>query len=144
MLDIREIPLGPYLTKYHFQQPGIPAMHHMRAADPDGDYHDHPFSMTSFVLFGSYIEDVLDVETGETQRRWHGRNDTWAIPEFGFPASDSFLIGADHVHRIVELPEGECWTITLPHAWEQEWSLYQKRDDGIYKRFHNQDEWVKL
>lgn len=129
MLDIREIPLGPHMTKYHFQQPGIPAMHHMRSADPDGEFHDPPFAMISFVLFGGYVEEVLS-PVGATRFRQHERG-------------DRFLIPAKHIHRIVELPEGECWTITLPLEFEQEWSLYQQRNDGIYKRFHNQDEWTR-
>lgn len=34
---------------------------------------------------------------------------------------DSSYIPAKRIHRIVELFGRECWTITLPKAWEQHW-----------------------
>ena len=128
MLDIREIPLGPHMTKYHFQQPGIPAMHHMRAPDL-GDPHDHPFAFSSFVLFGGYREEVFELD-GSSRFIEHRKG-------------ESFYVPAKRIHRIVELFKGECWTITLPEQFEQEWGFYQFRDDGVWRRLHNEPGWTR-
>jgi hypothetical protein len=125
-LDIREIPLGPHMTKYHFQQAGIPAMHHMRAPDL-GDPHDHPFGMESFVLFGGYREEIFALD-GTSRFVDHRKGESFHIP-------------AKRIHRIVELFEGECWTITLPGEFVQEWGSWQFREDGAYRRTWGRDEW---
>lgn len=125
--DIREIPLGPNMTKYHFQQPGIPAMHHMRAPD-HGDPHDHPFGFPSFILFGGYREEVFELD-GSSTIVTHRKG-------------ESFYVPARRIHRIVELLEDECWTITLPGEFEQAWGSWQFRDDGAYKKTWGSEEWV--
>jgi hypothetical protein len=125
-LDIREIPLGPHMTKYHFQQPGIPAMHHMRAPD-FGDPHDHPFGMESFILFGGYREEIFALD-GTSRFVDHRKGESFHIP-------------AKRIHRIVELFEGECWTITLPGEFVQERGSWQFRTDGAYRRTWGRDDW---
>lgn len=126
-LDIRVIPLGPHMTKYHFQQPGIPAMHQMLAPDT-GDPHDHPFGMDSFILFGGYREEIFRPD-GSSFFVDHRKG-------------ESFFIPAKRVHRIVELFEGECWTITLPGEFVQEWGSWQFRESGAYRRTFPHPEWV--
>lgn len=130
ILDIREIPLGPNMTKYHFQQSGIPAMHHMRSADPNGEPHDHPFGFVSFVLFGGYVERSFNLD-GTNELIEHRKG-------------ESFYVPATRIHVIHELLDFECWTITLPGEWEQEWGMWQFREDAAYKRFHNSEFWNKV
>lgn len=129
-LDIREIPLGPNMTKFHFQQPGIPAMHQIRAADPEGDFHDHPFGMESFVLFGGYREEILNPD-GTTRFEEHRKG-------------ESFHISARRIHRIVELFEDESWTITLPGEFVHEWSRFQVREDGFFRIVNGAHVWQKM
>lgn len=126
-----EIMSGAF-TKYHLKGPWPfhPVIH--RFTEPDhGDYHDHPFRFRSMILHGGYIEEVLDIPTG----------DIWTTKRL---PGDSFMIGADHVHRIIELLDGECFTIILPHAWEQKSGFYQVRDDGIYHRYWDQAEFAPI
>jgi hypothetical protein len=129
MLDIREIPLGPHMTKYHFQQPGIPAMHHMRAPD-HGDPHDHPFGFPSFILFGGYREEVFNLD-GTSYFLDHHKG-------------QSFYVPANRIHRIVELFEGECWTITLPGPFEQEWGSFRWEEGKALKRIWGQPDFVPV
>lgn len=127
-LEIKEIPLGPNMTKYHFEQPGIPAMHHIRAPDL-GDPHDHPFGMHSFILFGGYREEIFDSRTGLSYFVNHRKG-------------ESFWIPATRIHRIVELFEGEAWTITLPGEFVHEWGSWKWIDGNPHKKTWGQTEWV--
>ncbi|MEG3086161.1 hypothetical protein [Sphingomonas sp. PB4P5] len=90
---------------------GLPigaAFHHFTAPDL-GDPHDHPWGFTSHVLAGGYVEEVFTVTpTGWTSELHHRQPGT------------SHTVLATHIHRIVELPAGECWTLVTPGPAERE------------------------
>lgn len=113
--------------KWHVE--GLPraAVLH-RFGDIDrGDSHDHPWPFRSIVISGGYVEQVyqLDGSTETIHRR----------------PGDSFEIPATHIHRIVELPEGECWTLVLPGSHERTSRFWQFRDDGAWSRAWHEHEW---
>lgn len=131
-LHIREERMSGAFLKFHLEGPWPfhPVMHRFDAPD-HGDAHDHPWAFRSIILHGGYVEEVFDLTTGRSEfiHRKPG---------------DSFVNAADHVHRIVDLPEGECWTMILPNAWERTPGFYQVRPDGIYHRFWNQEHFERL
>ncbi len=127
MLSLREERMADHFVKRHVE--GLPTaavIHQFNQVD-NGDPHDHPWSFTSFVLHGGYMEEVFDRETGAS--RLVSRT-----------VGESFFVPATHIHRIVHLPEGECTTIILPGPHEQTSGFYQFRSDGMYHRFWHEPE----
>ena len=94
MPDIRHEPMSPIFDKWHL---GHGLVLHRFAAPDTGPPHDHPFSFISHVIRGGYVEAVYaDDGSCERVERKPG---------------DQFLIGPNHIHRIVDLLNGECWTV---------------------------------
>jgi hypothetical protein len=126
MLDLREEQMAHHFTKWHIG--GLPCaavIHQFNAVD-HGDPHDHPWGFTSFVIHGGYVEQVFQLDgSAELIAREPGQ---------------SFYISAKHIHRIVELPAGECTTIILPGPHEQTSGFYQFRDGRTWHRFWNEAE----
>ena len=124
--------MGHHFTKYHLE--GLPVgavLHHFTAAEPEADPHDHPWGFTSFVLSGGYVEEVFL------------KNGTSYLEEWG--AGEIRHVKADHVHRIVRLVGGECWTLVLPGPVERVSGFYRWAADGtpMYRRWDEQ-EWRRL
>lgn len=116
------------MMKYHLRGFDQPLVIHEFSDVDRGDPHDHPFPFRSIILKGSYVEEV------------YGNNGF--LYELKHCEGDSFEIDAKHVHRIVELPDGQCRTLIIPGEWEQTPGFWQFRDDGPYRRDWNGD-WVK-
>ncbi|TGE05579.1 hypothetical protein [Hymenobacter fodinae] len=102
---------GP-LTKYTLGQmpDGRWAMLHRLTEADTGSPHDHPTRMDSHVLKGAYWE-IIYHEDGRTERVLRA-------------AGGYHTIWPHTVHRIVELPEGECWTLVLAGPVVREWRHY--------------------
>lgn len=129
-ITLNHEPMSPVFDKWHLN--GLPraAVLHRFTAPDHGDPHDHPWAFRSFVLSGGYVEQVFDLDgTSRTFKRMQG---------------DSFFIFADHIHRIIELPAGECWTLILPQPTERVSGFYQFRDDGAWHRPWHRPEWQKI
>ncbi len=86
------------------------ALHFLEGPD-HGNPHDHPFDITSTVMKGGYIEEVFDVQGN--MRIEHRK------------VGDTFVIGADHIHRIVELPEDQCVTHAVYHEWQRPFRIWR-------------------
>ena len=130
MLNFHEERMSDAMVKYHIEGLERPAVIH-RFTSPDfGPHHDHPWPFYSFVISGGYVEEVFDLEDGDTHlvRRSVGQ---------------SFYIPETHIHRIVELPNGICETIILPFETKQKSGFWEFRDDGTYHRFWDGD-WEKV
>lgn len=130
MLDLREERMGHHFTKWHIG--GLPrsAVIHRFSETDNGDPHDHPWGFTSFVIHGGYVEQVFQLDgTSQLIHREPGQ---------------SFYIPAQHIHRIVDLPAGECTTIILPGEHEQTSGFYQFREDGAYHRYWDQPDFQRM
>lgn len=119
-------PMGSHFDKWHVE--GLPrsaVFHRFTAADL-GDPHDHPWGFHSFVVSGGYVEEVFEVDGSS---RFVLRS-----------PGESFYVPAAHIHRLVELIGGECWTIILPGQPERDSGFYQFRDGQAYHRpWHRAD-----
>ena len=130
-LRIDQEPMNGDFTKYHLRGPWPfhPVLHHFRAPD-HGDPHDHPWPFRSVVLAGGYVEEVFSLDGSSSLVR---RN-----------VGESFVIPAGHIHRIVELPEGECWTlITALGPQERVSGFYRFGDGEPMHRFWNEPEFMR-
>lgn len=100
MLTFERERMSDEFEKWHII--GLPfgcALHHFTGVDR-GDAHDHPFAFTSHILSGGYVEDIYNADgsCGAVERQ---------------PGTCHSVV-AEHIHRIVELPQGQCWTLVLP------------------------------
>jgi hypothetical protein len=129
MISLREERMSDVFQKFHID--GLPVgavLHHFADVDR-GPAHDHPFPFRSIILYGGYVERVFQMDgSSELITRKVG---------------DSFEIAASHIHRIEELPAGDCWTLMLPGPHEQTSGFYEFREDGAYRRFWYENEWAK-
>jgi len=124
-MKFREEKMNEVFTKHHIE--GLPfdaVIHHFSEKDKNEHIHDHPFSFTSHVLHGSYIERVWYIlETGEYEYK-----------DFHRKQGTSHFVHADLIHEIIDLPEGECYTLITPNKWERETYFWKFEDGKVYNR----------
>lgn len=131
-MQIRQTIAAPAFDKFYLEGPwtasGIhPDLHHMKAPDL-GLPHCHPWSFRSLIIRGSYVEEVYAPD-GSTTLVTHNQG-------------DSFVIAAEHIHRIVELPEGEAWTFIVPEGpVGRTWGYWRWKDGQAFKKDHNGRRW---
>ena len=111
-MEINTEKMNQVFTKYHLK--GLPfdaVIHHFSEKDQNEHIHDHLFGFTSHVLHGSYIERVYSLDS---------ENRLWYVREIHRRAGESHFVPANTIHEIIDLPEGECYTLITPGKWEQE------------------------
>lgn len=102
---------------------------HVFNALDGGDPHDHPWSFTSEVHYGGYVEAVYDPDTGETV-------------ELTRSEGDVFRVDATHVHKIIHLPRGLCITQIRPEQHVQTPGFWRWEGGMAFRRDWNGD-WVE-
>lgn len=78
--------------------------HIFHKEDPGEAYHDHPWNFWTFPLT-SYVEDVLNLKTGEIKRQ--------VVPRFRWSFRD-----AEHTHRIIGKHPG-TWSLSGDTVWNE-------------------------
>lgn len=97
--------MSDQFTKLHFMIGTSPVtLHHFTGPDV-GDPHDHPFAFTTKILAGGYVEEV-----------WRRGIDGWSSRLVHREPGTSHRVEARSVHRIVQLPQGECVTSIVWHS----------------------------
>ncbi|QQV78021.1 hypothetical protein H5J25_04575 [Sphingomonas aliaeris] len=86
-------------TKYHLDDGR--ALHRFRRGEPHADPHDHPWSFETEILAGGYVEEVFHIVPGGGWRSELVHRSPGTVHK----------VPAEHIHRIVELPQRECWTV---------------------------------
>lgn len=123
--------MNGFFEKFHVVGAPFDAVFHRFTGVEHGFPHDHPFPFQSHVLKGSYVEEIytLDGKVTRVTRK----------------AGDCFQVPAGRIHKIVELPEGECWTLMLPGEREQVSGFYEFQDGGkILHRRWNETTWKEI
>lgn len=111
-------------TKYHLQGLPFGAVIHRFTAVDKGSPHDHPFAFTSFILSGGYVEKVFSV-----------RDDgTWTTELVSRLPGTVHTVEAAHIHQIVELPVGECYTLIIPQEKVREPRFWKFDEAGCESR----------
>lgn len=130
MVQVHSERMSDVFEKWHIEGLPVAAVLH-RFGDVDlGDPHDHPWGFRSIILHGGYVEECFGWPNGFWGKKHH-------------KVGDSFYVPATHIHRIVELPEGECWTLILPGPPERTSRFWQFREDGAYSRAWHEQEWSR-
>lgn len=130
MTNVREERMGGHFVKYHLDDlPPYAVLHRFTAPD-HGDPHDHPFSADSLIISGGYIEEVYSLDgTMTVEHRKPG---------------ETVHVAADKIHRIIELPEGDCLTLFVPGPHERKSGFYRWEDGKAMHRFHDQSDFTPI
>lgn len=116
--------------KWHIAGLPVPAaLHHFSAPDA-GDPHDHPWGFTSHILTGGYIEEVFHLHD----------DGTWSSSIVTRKPGTTHQVEATHIHRIISLPDGGCWTLIVPGPHERE-TRFWRFGERIESRPWHQVEW---
>lgn len=124
----REI-MSNEFTKYHIQ--GLPfpgSFHHFTGTDKAGP-HDHPFSFTTYILSGGYVERIYTVEDG-----------VWGSHTRERKPGTAHKVEAECIHEIIELPKGECWTLIIPGPHVRTTRYWRFNENGIsFREWYEKD-----
>ncbi len=141
-MKYKEEIMSDVFTKHLFDFEGKVEPFHMvvhNFTDIDrGDPHDHPFSFTTHILKGGYTEEIYHLLT----RPLHGKYWLKEIVE-RLPGT-SHLVSANCIHKIIDLPTGECWTVIIPYEKVQEPAFYRFNENSIERRYWHEKEFSKF
>ncbi len=129
MIELTEEIMSDVFTKYHIKGLPFDAVLHRFTAPDKGDPHDHPFGFTSFILKGSYVERDYQIMDGKCY-----------VGYVHHKEGSVHRVEAKDIHQIVELPEGECWTLIIPEKWEREPGFYKFTNEGVFYRQWNEED----
>ncbi|MEG3166484.1 hypothetical protein U1701_18040 [Sphingomonas sp. PB2P19] len=111
-------------TKYHLDDGR--ALHRFKAEEPHETPHDHPWSFETEILDGGYVEEVFHLDACGG---WHTEL-VHRVP------GATYHVEAEHIHRIVELPNGECWTIVRAGRHERETRFWRFGNTVQFRAWH--------
>ncbi len=123
-LIVRFERMSPAFTKYHLSDGR--ALHRFRREEPNGTPHDHPWSFETEILDGGYVEEVFTVAA----------DGSWSFERVSRLPGAKYSVNAAHIHRIVELPTGECWTLVRAGPHERETRFWRFGDDVRSRAWH--------
>lgn len=117
-------------TKYHLQDgsfPFDPVIHHFTQPDSSdwNDAHDHPWDFTSHVLWGWYVERVYDVFD----------DGSYTFENVLRDVGSAAHVDAEHIHRIIEVSPGGCYTIVVAGPQRRE-THFWRFDEVAHVRPH--------
>jgi len=118
--------LSPAFNKLHIE--GLPfnaSFNHFTEPDT-GDPHDHPFNFVTHIIKGSYIERIYDT-------RGNFYTITRTLGSFHY-------VSADTIHKIIKIPEGECYTLMIPELKIREPRFWRFENGKAYSRQWNEEE----
>ncbi len=131
-MKIKKEKMSNEFTKFHIRidEKGEPlfntVLHRFTNTDKGGP-HDHPWGFTTHILKGGYVEKVYTIhEDGK-----------WTSELIHRKPGTSHKVAANCIHEIVELPEGECWTLIMPGAPERQSGFWRFEGDFIGFRLWN-------
>ena len=132
MIAITEEKMSGEFTKSHLH--GLPfgaVIHHFTAEDV-GSPHDHPFGFTSHILSGGYVEKVYRVN----------EDGSWSSELVERLPGTVHVVEATHIHRIVELLAGDCYTLIIPQEKIRESKFWKFDETGASSRFWYEGDFV--
>ncbi|RMB39418.1 hypothetical protein C8J47_0015 [Sphingomonas sp. PP-F2F-G114-C0414] len=118
-------------TKYHLDDGR--ALHRFKMEEPHATPHDHPWSFETEILDGGYVEEVFHLDPSGG---WHSEL-VHRIP------GKTYHVDAAHIHRIVELPTGECWTLVRAGHHTRE-TRFWRFGDRVQSRAWHERRWTRF
>lgn len=130
MITVDTEQMSDIFTKYHLRNLPFNAVIHKFTEPDKGDPHNHPFSFTTHILKGSYIERIWTPEY----------NGKWVFADFHRTEGTVQHVRAHRVHQIISLPDGDCYTLILPGKWERKSGFWRFDESGAKFREWDQPE----
>ena len=127
---VRAERMSPAFTKYHLADGR--ALHRFSREEPHAHPHDHPWPFETTILDGGYAEEVFRA----------AEDGNWHSEIVHRDPGTSHWVAAEHIHRIVALPHGECWTLVRAGAHERE-TRFWRFGDGVWSRAWHQRRWQR-
>ena len=121
---VRSERMSPSFAKYHLDDGRI--LHRFTREEPNAAPHDHPWSFETVILAGGYVEEVFRIEP----------DGGWSSALVRRLPGTRHRIAADHIHRIVQLPSGECWTLVTAGRSEREVRFWRFGGDIRSRAWH--------
>jgi hypothetical protein len=125
---VRAERMSPAFIKYHLNDGS--ALHRFVRPEPYADPHDHPWSFETSILSGGYVEEVFTFSP----------DGGWRSALLERTPGSRHRIEASHIHRIVALPQQECWTIVRAGPHERK-TLFWRFGDKVERRAWNVRRW---
>jgi hypothetical protein len=125
---VRAERMSPAFIKYHLDDGR--ALHRFVRPEPDAAPHDHPWCFETTILSGGYVEEVFTLLPDGSWRSTFVER---------VPGSRHWIAGS-HIHRIVHLPQGECWTIVRAGPHERK-TFFWRFGDTVRHRAWNVRRW---
>ena len=120
--------MSPAFVKYHLDDGR--ALHRFTRPEPFAHPHDHPWSFRTEILAGGYVEEVFILRPDGS---WHSEH-VHRRP------GEAHAVHAAHIHRIVDLPAGEAWTLVSAGPHERT-TLFWRFGHRVEKRAWNRRRW---
>jgi len=129
-ISVVEEKMSDEFTKFHLKGFPFDAVVH-KFTEPDKGYpHDHPFGFTTYILKGSYLERIYDKDGNSME----------IIRESG----TCHFVPATLIHKIISLPDGDCYTIITPMPKEREPGFWKFEDGKAYFKQWNEPEFKEV
>lgn len=125
---IRVERMSPAFVKYHLDDGR--ALHRFTRPEPFANPHDHPWPFETQILAGGYVEEVFTFHP----------DGGWRSELAERRPGTTHQIAADHIHRIVELPMQESWTLVRAGAHERT-THFWRFGDVVQRRAWNARRW---
>lgn len=119
---VRREDMNEVFTKFHLNNGQV--LHRFTQSDAEEPPHDHPFNFTSHILSGGYVEEVFTVHPDGTH----------SIERVERKPGTSHRVLATTIHRLVDLPTGECLTLIEPGPLERVSGFYSFLPEGNFRR----------
>ena len=131
---IRDMEGEPYLVRWNWRPCRWFSikLHRILKADPGRDLHDHPWWFCSFVLWGSYDEEVVDPDSFHTEpgRIVFGKGTKIRrVRWFNFKR-------AQGLHRIIRVSPS-TWTLVINGPRVRQWGFQTGRGWVPWHIYHN-------
>ena len=121
--------MSPAFTKFYLADGRV--LHRFRKEEPHADPHDPPWSFETTIVDGGYAEEVFTVAP----------DGSWRYELVQRHPGETYRVPAKHIHRIVELPAGECWTIVRSGSWQRT-TRFWRFGDVVQSRAWNERHWT--
>ena len=121
-------------TKYHIVPLSGVAVHEFLEAEPiTALAHDHACDFVTHIREGSYVE-----------RNWYYHYGIWKYTDTLRETGTHHTVQADHIHQIIEQPQGRCVTLTVWGPIIRTWRFWRFDNGRATYREHDSDEWKEF
>ncbi len=121
--------MSPAFVKYHLDDGR--ALHRFTRPEPAASPHDHPWSFRTEILAGGYVEEFFTIRS----------DGSWSSMVAERAQGSAYEVMATHIHRIIALPAGECWTLVRAGPNERT-TRFWRFGQTVEHRAWNARKWV--